>query len=242
MVFDYLVKVLNGRQVYDEEIPSSKLIIPKFYHVRDSEVLCVIMPPWGVHLSLSFLMRIQLAKKGISTLEFELPKAILSTNWKYTLNNFIQISDVVSDEIDILRRKYLFKRIVVVGLSIGCINACMISNNNRSVNEVKLIVPGHCLAESMWNSMDTKKVRRAYENQGISLEKLKKYWSKIAPQNNINNMKSKKISVFLSKHDKVIPFYSGMKLLDALKSSKYDVTSRILNHKGHSAAILEFYP
>ena len=70
----------------------------------------------------------------------------------------------------------------------------MCANNNNLIDEFFLIIPGHCLAESMWKGISTQKIRQEYENQKISLEELKSHWYTLAPENNIANLKAKKVS------------------------------------------------
>ena len=117
----------------------------------------------------------------------------------------------------------------------------MCANNNQNIDEIFLIIPGHCLAESIWQGISTQKIRQEYENQKISLKKLKNYWYTLAPENNINNLKSKKVSIFLSKADKVIPYYCGKKLLEKAKSLKYNLFYNINDNPGHYLTALKFY-
>ncbi len=180
-------------------------------------------------------------KKGFSVLEYEFPKAILSSNWKFTLNYFNFIRKSVIKEIEKLKKEYRFQKIKITGVSLGCVNACMCADNNELINEILLIIPGHCLAESMWQGISTQQIRQEYENQKISLKELKNHWHILAPENNITNLKSKKVSIFLSKADKVIPYYCGKKLLEKAKSLKYNLFYKINNNLGHYLTALQFY-
>jgi hypothetical protein len=67
-------------------------------------------------------------------------------------------------------------------------------------------VPGSCLASSLWDGVRTKKFKKEYEFQGIDKEKLKEIWKSLAPKNNIDKLNNKKIFVYISKSDKVIPY------------------------------------
>ena len=43
----------------------------------------------------------------------------------------------------------------------------------------------------------------------MTLEKLKEYWKDLAPENNIDKLSGKKISIFLSESHTVIPYKLG---------------------------------
>ena len=242
MIFDKIFFYMrNDRQVFDEKIPARKLITKKFWHEKDSEELFIILPPWGGRLQLNFFLRKELLRRGHSFLEYEFPEAILSSNWEATLENFSKIRDGITKEIERIKKKHKFKKINLIGVSIGCVNTCMIANNNSFIDELLLIIPGRCLAESMWRGISTQQIRKVYEKNGINLKKLKKYWRSLAPENNINKLKAKKISVFLSKADVIIPFHCGKKLVEEMKAFKYNIFYKDNNFLGHNLTALSFY-
>ncbi|MBU1131478.1 hypothetical protein KJ840_05065 [Patescibacteria group bacterium] len=84
-------------------------------------------------------------------------------------------------------------------------------------------------------------MKQSYKNQGVTLEELKNHWSSLAPENNIANLKSKNISIFLSESDMVIPFYCGKKLLDKIETLKYNHFYEINKSLGHNLTSLLFY-
>lgn len=231
----------KSRQVFEEETPAADLVKSRFWHKKGSETLFIVLPPWGGFFYLNFLLRRKILKHGCSLLEYKFPKAILSSNWEITLNNFNKMRDSITEEIKKLKGERAFKKINIVGISIGCVSACMVANNNPLIDETFLIVPGHCLAESMWQGSSTQKIRQSYKNKGITLEELKEYWRGLAPENNVDNLKSKKISIFLSESDVVIPFYCGRKLLDKIESLKYDLFLETNKSFGHALTALLFY-
>lgn len=242
MNLDRIIKrTRNGNEVFNTKIPSDNILKKKFSYKKDSKELYILLSPWGGHLYYNFFPRHLLMKNGFSVLEYEFPKAILSSNWKFTLDNFNIICDSVVKEIEKLKKGYGFQKIKIIGVSLGCVNACMCANNNQFIDEILLIIPGHCLAESMWQGISTQQIRWKYENQKISLKELKNHWRTLAPENNITNLKSKKVSIFLSKTDKVIPYYCGKKLLEKAKSLNYNLFYKINNNLGHYLTALQFY-
>jgi predicted esterase len=242
MIFDKIFfYIRNSKQVFDEKISARKLVKKKFWYEKGSEELFVILPPWGGRFYLNFFLRKKILKRGCSFLEYEFPEAILSSSWETTVEDFNRIRDNINKEIEKLKKRYKFKKINLVGISIGCINTCMIANNNSIIDKICLIVPGRCLAESMWKGISTQKIRQAYEKNGINLKKLKEYWRSLAPENNINKLKAKEISIFLSKADVIIPFHCGKKLVEEIKAFKYNIFYKNNKFLGHNLTALSFY-
>jgi hypothetical protein len=242
MVFDKIFfYIRNSKQVFDEKIPVKNLIKKEFWHKKGSEELFVILPPWGGRFYLNFFLRKKILKRGYSFLEYEFPEEILSSNWEITLKDFSKIRDAIIKEIRKTKKEHKFRKINLIGVSIGCINTCMIANDNSLIDELFLIIPGRCLAESMWKGISTQKIRQAYENKGVTLKKLKEYWHSLAPENNINKLKAKKISIFLSKADVIIPFHYGKKLVEEIKAFRYNISYKDNKFLGHNLTALSFY-
>lgn len=242
MDLDKIIKLVrNGNEVFSNKIPSDNILKNKFSHKKDSKELFILLPSWGGRLYYNFFPRHLLMKNGFSVLEYEFSEAILSTNWRSTLDYFNFIRKSVVEKAEKLKKEYGFQKIKIIGISLGCVNACMCANDNLSIDEIFLITPGHCLAESVWQGISTQKIKQEYEAQKISLKELKNHWHALAPENNLNSLKSKKVSIFLSKADKVIPYYCGKKLLEKVKSTKYDLFYKIDDHLGHYLIALQFY-
>jgi hypothetical protein len=242
MIFDKIFFYLrNSKQVFDEKIPARKLVKKKLWHKKGSEELFVVLPPWGGRLYLNYFLRKKLLRRECSLLEYEFPEAILSSNWETTVENFGKIREAVREEIKKIKRKHKFKKINLIGVSIGCINTCMVANNNSLIDEIFLIIPGRCLAESLWKGISTQEIRRTYEKKKITLRKLRAYWRKLAPENNINRLKCQKISIFLSKADVIIPFHCGKKFLEEMKAFKYNIFYKDNKFLGHNLTALSFY-
>jgi hypothetical protein len=212
----------------------------KFTHIKNSKELFVIFPPWTGKFYLNTFLRKSIAKRNCSVLEYEFPRAILSANWKQVLSNFLFIKQSTLSEIDLLKQKHGFEKVNIIGVSLGCINACMIANNNFDIKKLYLILPGHCLAESLWEGESTQELRDELDNNH-NLSDLKQYWRDLAPENNIDNLKVDKISVFLSEADKSIPFDHGKRFLGQLQSYNYSIEYKIVKRLKHSFAAILFY-
>lgn len=228
-------------KVFNKKVSLDKLIKKKFTFKKESKKMVVVMPPWNGRFFYNFFLRRNLLKKGFSVLEYDFTKEILSTDWKFTRDSFEYIRRSVVKDVDIFKKKYGFLEIKMVGVSLGCCNAPMCANSSRHIDELLLVAPGHCLAECVWKGIATQAIKREYQNKGISLENLIGYWKTIAPVNNIDKMKDKKVCIFLSKTDSIIPFYSGKKLLKELRFLGVDVSCEINRNLGHYLTTVDFY-
>lgn len=242
MELDKIIKKISfGKEVFNQEISPADILKKKFSYKKNSRQLFVLLPPRGGRLYYNFFSRRFLLKNGFSVLEYQFPRAILSTDWKLTRNHFNFIRKSINKEMEKLIIKYKFQKITIVGISLGSIIACISAGHNPLVDELILVLPGHCLAESMWMGISSQQIRREYEKQHISLKQLKTHWYTLSPENIITNLKSKKFSIFLSRADKVVPYYCGKKLLDKVKSMKYPLYFEINNHLGHYLTGIQFF-
>lgn len=184
----------------------------------------------------------RLHKKGHSCLVYFLPKSLLSQDINQTIGFFNFVTDLVKSDISKFKSKYNFERIDIISSSLGAIISCLVANNNDEVQNLFFIVPGSCLASSLWYSKRTKKLRKSYECQNIGLEQLKNAWSKLAPKNNIDLMSNKNIFIAISKSDKVIPYQFGKELADLAKRMyPQSIFVRENNHLGHYFTAVKYY-
>ena len=104
------------------------------------------------------------------------------------------------------------------------------------------MVPGSCLASSLWKGIRTQKLKKIYEKQNIKLEQLQTLWQSLAPKNNISALDNKNIFIAISKSDKVIPYPFGKELADLVKT-KYPQNTSIAENKylGHYFTVLKYY-
>ena len=165
----------------------------------------------------------------------------MSPDHESTVRYYKGIQERVSEDLNELRQWYGFSEINLIGISLGCVNALMVANHNPLVDKINLVVPGHCLAESMWNGVRTQKMRQAFEDNGVTLEQLKEYWHDLAPENNIDGLEGKGITVRISLADKVIPHYCGKSLIESMEKLGLNPVVRENSYLGHYCTVVSFY-
>lgn len=182
------------------------------------------------------------SKKGNSVLSYNFTGELLSVDINQTPKSFEYIRDKIIFDIQKTKDEYNFERIDLIASSLGVVSACMVANNNKNINNLFFIVPGDCLASSLWNGLRTQKIKKKYSQQGISEDKLKDKWSKVAPRNNLNGLNDKKIFIAISKADKIIRYKFGREFANILKN-KYpkNITIEENRHLGHYFTVGKYY-
>lgn len=213
-------------------IITEKSIDRKFDYVKGSKVLYINIPGWRTSFSDSNNLRKRVIKKGFSCLDYHFPKGILSPDARATRKNILETKKVIMKDVIRYKKEYRFRKIAVVGTSLGVVPALLASNGNKDVNKIVLVVPGYNLAEALWTGIATKRLKNKFQKEGINLRKLKKIWGDLNLSDNINKLKGKEIFVYISRADKVIDYSQGKKFLSALKK-RYRVKSYINKDLGH---------
>ncbi len=211
-----------------------------FYPVPGSQVLCVLMPPWKAGADYYKFVRKRTYKAGYSCLEYKIVSSLLSPDYEYTRNAFKEVVDHVKIDIDRMVHQYSFKKVQVIGASIGCIEAAMIANHNPHVTKLVLVAPGNDLAEPMWYGLKTQNVRRLFEEQGITLPFLKETWRDLAPEQNFNGLKGKEIEIYISKCDINIPYRFGKRLVDQMVAQGLNPHVNENKYLGHYLTVLKY--
>jgi len=212
----------------------------EFSYVKNSKGLFILLPSMNGKFGLEHDLNKRIHEAGYSTLDYEFAPFMLSSDYKATVKNFKIIQNNIRKDIIKYKKKYGFPEIHIIGTSLGVINAIMVANKSLLVDKLTLISSGHCLAECMWEGLGTQYLRKEFEEKGISLEQLKKYWKELAPENNINGLKGKDIHILISKNDDLIPTRFGLKLINAMK--KIGLKPKVKkNNLGHYGMVLGFY-
>ena len=83
-----------------------------------------------------------------------------------------------------------------------------------------------------WDNVNTH-FKKSLLAQNYTLEKLQHAWNSITPINNIEHLENKKILVFLSKNDELMPYHLGERLLQEFEKRKYNYKVIVNYHFKH---------
>lgn len=222
------------------ERKGNRLIQKNLAYSENSKRLFVLIAPYRFDLKLFSKIERFVNSRGQSFIVYRFPMDMLTSDYRTTRDSFKKIQSDVSSDLADLKKKYGLNEIEIMGFSLGCVPALMIANGNPTINNIKLVVPGHCLAESLWFGIRTANLKREFERKGVTLNELKGYWKNLAPENNIDKLRGKNISIYLSKADTVIPFRFGMSLVKSLERRNLPFKLKINKHFGHYLTINNF--
>jgi len=205
----------------EDDFPShliARKITRHFFH-RDSSKLYVITPYWHANMKdiAMNILKKRILKAGCSCLIYQFPVKILSDNIHLTEKYFKEIKGKIEKDIEEVKNKYNFSEIVMIGISLGCVNASMITNHNSNINKLILVVPGDSLSESLWRGIGTRKLKNQIKKHNVNLKELEKDWEKLDPKNNIDGLSNKDIEIYLSRSDKIIPYTNGNHLVKDMR-------------------------
>ena len=214
-----------------------------FFKNDKTSVLKIIISPRGdsVPPTDKILFK-RLCKKGYSCLYYCISGSVLSPDVNETIRYFNLVKDQIRSDISELKTKHNFKKVDIISSSLGAVSVCLVANNNDYVDNIFLIVPGSCLASSLWSGIRTQNLRKIYENQKINKEELRDIWATLAPKNNINKLHNKNIFISISKSDKVIPYVFGKEFASLVKDLYPNNTIiKENNFLGHFVTVVKYY-
>ncbi len=222
------------------ESKGDKTIKKDFVYLEGSKKLFVMIAPYRSDIDIFFRLERLIHSRGQSFIAYRFPGDILTSDYELTKKDFEKIKSDIDLDLKDLKKEYDFKEIEMLGFSLSCVPTLMIANGNPLINEVELVVPGHCLAESLWFGVRTDRIRKEFEKKGVILEELKEKWKDLAPKNNVNKLNGKKITIIISEADMVIPYRFGMKLVKALE--QHNVPFKLIANKrlGHYLTAASF--
>jgi predicted esterase len=240
----YLDKIIHiffkNRHNFNKKV-ILKNYIKKEFILRNNDTLCVFCPPWHQGRFATSFLRYRLKKKDYSFLTYDIHSHVLSTDYKRTREYILKVIETISKDITDYNKKYNFKNIIIIGISLGCLYALNVSIKNKEINKVILASPGYSLEHSILTGYSTNRLNHlTIDSYGIAYKKLQKEWKDLAPYHKIKNLKNKEITIFLSKKDCINAYEGAQKLINILKKNKVKVKTEINNHLGHYGTIIRF--
>ena len=213
----------------------------KLTYTPNSSKLYVLMPSWGGKIKYTEKLSKKIKEEGNSSLAYQFPRKILTSDYKLTRDYFKIIRNHVLEDIENFQTECGFSDFHMIGVSIGCVNATMVTNSDSRFNKATFVVPGNCLADSLWKGYRTQFLRKEFESKGIDLERLKEEWRELAPENNLRNLKNAKVKVYFSSADLIIPSRNGKKLVNKMEEVGINPKVRKIPIAGHYGTIFAFY-
>ena len=187
--------------------------IKKYIKIEsESTELCVICPPWGFAKYAIRPLESKLTDAKISYIIYSVDQNLLSADYKATRKYMREVIRIIEHDTRQALKLHNFSKVTIVGLSLGTVYATSVGNRIKEINRVILITPGNSIGEIVWDALFTNKLRKTFEERGVSAEKLDRYSKSINPENNVKGLRGKEIIIYASKSDLIISFSSIVNL------------------------------
>jgi hypothetical protein len=125
----------------------------------------------------------------------------------------------------------------VLGVSMGNTWAFKFANHFR-VDKLVSVVPGSKLPECIFESIATRKIA---ESSGKDLKAYKKYLKTYGPEENLDNLKAKKIKIYLGPYDVMIPYKRGLELVKKMRKKGLKPSVKTYANSGHVETIISSF-
>lgn len=188
---------------------------------------------WHSKLWMYWLFSKILSSNGYYCITYAYDNDVFSPDTQKTTKHLNEIKDDVLSKIKKLKNEGR-NEFYIFGTSLGSMIALMVADKSPDISKIILNTIGIDISETVWGWNNIyPEFKKKLIKQNLTLEKLKKVWSPITPANNINNLKNKKILIYLSKKDEVIPYDLGKSLVIEFEKKNYNynlVINKNLKH------------
>ncbi len=232
----WLLDYLFLRNYGQEEKGINKYNLIKKVSKKKTEELWIQFSPCSVYDS-KFLNRRYLQKE-VSSIEYRIPRAVISFNPKNTkriLKNMF--NDSLKEARKAIKKNI---KINILGISLGVTLAVKLANKVRT-SKLKLIVGGSNLPKCIEEGIATRKIFLEGTKKGYIRKDFERHLDEFSPIKNMDNLNKKmETLVVLSKHDKVIPYRHGEKLAEELSKRTSNLKIIRSNLFGHGLSVILF--
>ncbi len=185
---------------------------------------------WQNKLWMYWILTKILARRGYCTVTYEYTPRVLSPNTTQTAEYLTTIADDIIQRIAHLKQEG-YHSISLFGISLGTLLALMVANRSEDVTSVILSTTGVDIAEAIWSWENVHpSFKKSLLTQHYTLAKLQASWRTITPKHNIDHLARKRMLVYLSQNDELIPYHLGKALLNEFEKRNYDYQV-IVNHR-----------
>ena len=169
---------------------------------------------------------------GFYCLTYSYPTTVFSPKAQRTVHNLLHIRNAILHKIAALKKEG-YNDFSLFGTSLGSLIALLIANESPDVNKIILNTASINLAQNVWDWDKTiPEFKTKLLKQKLTLTKLKKLWHPISPLNNLDHLHGKKILIYLSQKDEVIPC-QPLEIHKQMAQRHYSYKLIITNTVGH---------
>jgi hypothetical protein len=144
------------------------------------------------------------------------------------------LDKILNEAIKRQKRNKIKSGLNVLGVSMGNVLAFKFANHFK-INKFISVVPGSKLPECIFESIATRKIA---ESSGKDLKAYRKYLKTYGPEENLDNLKAKKIKIYLGPYDVMIPYQRGLELVKKMRKKGLKPSVKTYANAGHVETII----
>ena len=211
----------------------NRIIKKNIIYNNKSRKVLFILPQW-MGKAVFYKLLIRRLRNKYTLVIYQLPYRLLNENPLEVIRHFNEAKEDILETVNTLENQG-YDEFSIFGTSLSTALALMVANSDKRFKKIIIGLSGSHLSKSFWNSNQllVKNIKDKMCAKGMNLAKLAKYWKTLEPVNNIQNLKGKKLYIYLSKNDNISPYKYGLELLDKIKKEKIDFNLYIDNIFGH---------
>jgi esterase/lipase len=180
---------------------------------RENKKVVIVLSGWTNTLSMFYPVGKILEWAGFYVVVYAYNPNILDPDIYATKQRIQSVVDDIGERIQALKKEdhTMFS---VFGTSIGTLIALRVANKSKIVRKVILNISGANISDSVWGwgRREFPYFHEYFHTNHITLSQIRSVWKSIQPLHNINHLDGKKILIYMSKRDDIVP-YSQQKLL-----------------------------
>jgi pimeloyl-ACP methyl ester carboxylesterase len=228
----------RAKDDFSGEYDPEQAITGRTYLNPGAENLIVIFPPWHGGSPLTDLLARRRALSH-AVLKYDFHDMILEPYAERVEQSFKYIADTVSKDLYDLPAWLKYKKVHFIGISMGNVAMAMTAGKYHDIDSATMITAGDDLAAALWQGERTQHLRRRFEEQGLTENKLRRYWYDLAPKRYAKYFRDKPVKTLVSRNDSIIPSFQQFDMTQALKTYEARVNDTYTS-LGHIAAITSY--
>ncbi len=200
---------------------------------KNNKKVVFLLAGWTMTLWQMWLFSKILEWHGYFCITYVYDWQLLTPNVEWTRENCLQVKSNILQVIEKLKKEG-YNTFYIFGTSLGSVLSLMVANSSPDISKVILNLAGADLAEVVWSwDRAVKGFKNDLQRQNVSLPLLKTAWKILSVIDNSDNMQDKKILMYLSRKDEIIPYEQSLKLIDIFKERKYNFKVISIFHFNH---------
>lgn len=204
----------------------------KTYGQKNKKVV-IVFGGLGSTQKLFWFLGKALSSHGYKAIIYTYSPALLSPDPKKTRMNFTNLVQEVQKTLRSLPKRQQ-KRIAVFGTSLGSVPAMMLVQRERNIRDIILNTPIANVAETVWKwEKHHFNFKKQLQEHRVTRKKLRSDWFDLSPINNLDTLADKRLLLFASTHDEIIPYTQTKELVKKLEDEEIEFEAIINSRHKH---------